>query len=294
MKKRTAEYNDTFTPDAHVHNRLKGTVTLIKIGGNALTDETVKNGIAGQIAYLWKMGIKLVLVHGGGIEIKQLLDQVELVSEFVGGHRKTDKKAMGYIEMALSGSVNKELVSLLAGHGVDAVGISGKDASTVTAARRVHSIPSDNGEQQIDLGFVGDVSAVNPALIQTLLEKNYLPVISPVSIGPDGETYNINADMFAGHVAGALNAQKFIALTNINGLLQDIDKPESIIYNLTPEKARALFGTVIQGGMIPKIEACLIALQNGVESTHIINGTNREELLRILLTKDKLGTTIAH
>lgn len=257
-----------------------------------MTDDETKNEIVSQISILSQLGAKVVVVHGGGIEIKQLLDDVGVVSEFVGGHRKTDEKLMGYVEMALSGMVNKELVGLLNTKGVQAVGISGRDASMVHAKKRFHIVETDGVEEKLDLGFVGDVDTIDTKLIQTLVDADYVPVLSPVSSGENGKSYNINADMFAGHMAGALKAEKFVALTNIDGLLRDIDDPESIISELSPNEARELFGSVIQGGMIPKIEACLIALEKGVNSSHIINGTKKEHLLRILLTDDKLGTEI--
>ncbi len=262
--------------------------TLLKIGGNALIDPDTKHSIISQVAELHRQGHKLIIVHGGGIEIAQLLDDVGVKSEFIGGHRKTDARSITYVEMALSGMVNKELTGLLNHAGVKAVGISGKDAGMVKAKKRMHS---ENGEE-FDLGFVGDVSVVDTTLIQTLIDAGYLPVISPVSIGDDGLSYNINADMFAGHLAGTLKSEKFIALTNIDGLLRDVNDPDSIIKELTAGEARALFGSVIQGGMIPKIEACLIALDKGVQSAHIINGTKEGNLLRILRDDAVLGTAI--
>jgi acetylglutamate kinase len=281
-----------FSADPEIVKIVKGQTILIKVGGNALTDAKIKKNIISQISTLQKFGVKVILVHGGGIEIKRLLDEVSVKSEFIGGHRKTDAHSISYIEMALSGMVNKELVALLHRAGLKAVGISGKDGALVIAEKRMHKAEVDGVEQEIDLGFVGDVASVNTDLVNTLLNAGYTPVISPISIGEDSETYNINADMFAGHLAGALKADRFIALTNIDGLLQDIDDPKSIIHHLSAVEAKKLFGTVIQGGMIPKIEACLIALEKGVKTSQIVNGTKQDELLRILLTKDKLGTTI--
>jgi acetylglutamate kinase len=286
----TGELALSFTPDSTLLKELNGKILLIKAGGNALTDAQTKKQIVSQIVWLHSAGAKPVIVHGGGIEIQQLLDEAGVPSEFVGGHRKTDAKAMSYVEMALSGRVNKELTGLLNHAGVKAVGISGKDAGMVKAKKRVHA---ENGEE-FDLGFVGDVSVVDTSLIHTLTEAGYLPVISPVSIGDDGMSYNINADMFAGHLAGSLQADTFIALTNIDGLLRDVDDPGSIIRELSPDEARSLFGTVIQGGMIPKVEACLIALDQGVHSAHIINGMKEESLLRTLLTEQPAGTSIHH
>lgn len=273
-------------------NQIEGKILLIKTGGNALTNPETKQGIISQIADLHSMGARPIIVHGGGIEIKQLLDDVGMKSEFIGGHRKTDKRSMGYVEMSLSGMVNKELVGLLNHKGVQAVGISGKDAGMVIAKKRYHIETKNDRETKQDLGFVGNVLRIDTALIHTLTDAGYLPVISPVSIGEDGESYNINADMFAGHLAGALKADQFIALTNIDGLLKDVDDPGSIIHELSPTEAKNLFGSVIRGGMIPKIEACLIALEKGVQSVHIINGTQKESLLRILLSDQLLGTTI--
>lgn len=261
---------------------------LIKVGGNALTDPDTKSQIISQIAQIHNGGTKIVIVHGGGIEIKQLLDDVGLNSEFVGGHRKTELKTMTYVEMVLSGMVNKELVGQLNHAGIPAVGVSGKDAGMIKAHKRLHV----EDEKEFDLGFVGDVGSVDTGLITTLLDAGYLPVVSPVSIGNDGKSYNINADMFAGHLAGAIGAETFVAMTNIDGLLRDLDDPGSLIAELTPDEARGLFGSVIQGGMIPKIEACLIAVEKGVGSAAIINGTKENRLLDLLLHRKKTGTVI--
>lgn len=265
---------------------------LIKVGGNALTDLTVKRKIISQIAEASKKGIRSIVVHGGGIVIKELLNDAGIEFEFVGGHRKTDAISMKYVEMALSGSVNKELVNLLNQSGVKAVGISGVDGGMVTARRRVHTETINGTEEEFDLGFVGDVQSVDTALVTTLIDAGYLPVISPVSLGGDGKSYNINADMFAGHLAGALKANKFVAMTNVDGLLKDIDDPESMIRTVTSKEVKSLFGTVVQGGMIPKTEACLIALDKGVRSAHIINGTKNDSLLHILEDSEPEGTTI--
>ncbi|MEX0647446.1 MAG: acetylglutamate kinase [Balneolaceae bacterium] len=282
----------SFRPDENNLEALQNQSVLIKAGGNALTNDKIKEEIVSQISFIRQSGGNPVIVHGGGIAIKQLLDDVGIRSEFVGGHRKTDARSMEYVEMALSGRVNKELVKLLNTAGLKAVGISGKDAGLVTAEKRYHTEKVDGTEKKTDLGHVGDVKNVDPSLIQSLISDGYVPVVSPVSAGEDGKDYNINADMFAGHLAGALKSEKFIALTDIDGLLKNVNDPGSIIHGLTAHQAESLFGTVIQGGMIPKIEACLIALTGGVKSAHIINGTKKETLLRCLLTKDKTGTTL--
>lgn len=273
-------------------HHFKEKIIAIKVGGNALTDDTVKDQIISQIAILQYYGLKPVVIHGGGLEIKELLKQVGIKSEFIGGHRKTDSVSMALIEMALSGGVNKEIVRRISRAGIPSVGISGKDGNLVTAKKRVHTETMNGKPTERDLGFVGDVAEINPEIVHHLIDSGYLPVISPVSMGEDGHTYNINADMFAGHLAAAIGAIKFVAITNIDGLLMDLDDPASLIDTLTPESCRKLYGTVIEGGMIPKMDACLIAIENGVKQAHVINGMKPESLLRILLTKDKLGTII--
>lgn len=260
---------------------------LIKIGGNALTDEPIKNSIIDQISELLTLNHEIIIVHGGGIEIKSLLDTVGLTSEFIGGHRKTDLETIGYVEMALSSRVNKDLVSRFNLKGHKAVGISGKDGITVIAGKRNHK---EEGKET-DLGFVGDVDKVDPSLISILLQNGYLPVLSPVSFGRDGNTYNVNADMFAGHVAGAVKADLFIALTNVDGLLRDINNPDSLLHKLSADDTKSLYGGIIEGGMIPKVEACLTSLEMGVKSARIINGTDGKSLLDMFKTNNAIGTT---
>jgi len=280
------------TTDRQLLESLKSKIILIKIGGNALVDEQVKNHIVEQIVILKSLGAIPVLVHGGGIDIEKLLNEVGVKSTFIGGHRKTDSKTISYIEMVLSGSLNKEFVKLFHAYQIEAVGISGKDAGMVKTAKRFHTDSTGHSHPKNDLGFVGDVSTVNTRLIKLLISNDFLPVISPISIGEDGETYNVNADMFAGTVAGALKADHYIALSNIDGLLENVDHPDSVYHLLKIQEVERLMGTVIRGGMIPKIESCMIAVKNGVNAVHIANGTNRCELLRILITKDQLGTKI--
>ncbi|MFU8813082.1 MAG: acetylglutamate kinase [Balneolaceae bacterium] len=278
-------------PSESLLSSLAGRTMVVKVGGNALQNRPVLDEIVRQIARLHKTGASVVVVHGGGIEIAALLETAGIESHFVGGHRVTGAESIRYVEMALSGNVNKQLVSRLLHAGVEAVGISGKDGRTVTAKKRIHR--SDEEGTEHDLGFVGDASDVNPGLIRMLLTNGYCPVLSPISVGEDGEDYNINADMFAGAVAGALAADTLVAMTNITGLLRDINDPESRLEQLTADEARALFGSVIQGGMIPKVEACLYALESGVRSVSIIDGTEKGNLLRILAEPGSIGTTFS-
>ncbi|HLR76330.1 MAG TPA: acetylglutamate kinase [Balneolaceae bacterium] len=267
---------------------LKGQVILIKFGGNAMINEAAKRGVVKDIVSLKKMGALPVIVHGGGPFIRQILELAEIDSEFVQGHRVTTEKAMQYIEMALSGRVNGEIVALVNKAGGLAVGLSGKDGFMVTAKKRIHK--QEGGK--IDLGFVGDVGTIRPDPVLSLLEKDYLPVISPISMDENGNTYNINADMFAGHMAGALQAKHYIAMTDVDGILADKEKPASLIARMKLSEAENGIGNLIQGGMIPKVESCLIALRQGVKSTHIINGTASEALLQELLSTERCGTLI--
>ena len=272
--------------------QLSGKTVLIKCGGNAMIDEQVKQDIVADVVALKKANITPVIVHGGGPAIQKLLNEVGVESEFVDGHRKTDAETMGYVEMALSGSVNSELVSLISDAGIKAVGISGKDGDIATARKRTHQVTIDGQQQEVDLGHVGDIDSIDTSLVKLLIENDYIPVISPVAGGKDLDAYNVNADMFAGHMAGALGAERYVALTNVDGLQLDPHDPSTLIEKVSVQEARSEIGNRIQGGMIPKVESCIIALEEGVDSAHIINGMKAHNILRALLTDDSVGTTI--
>lgn len=278
--------------DPELLKKLQGKTVLIKFGGNAMVNDAARDSVLRQIAGLKEVGLLPVVVHGGGPFIKKMLDDAGIKSEFIGGHRVTERNAMQVVELALSGRVNGEVVKELNKLNAGAVGLSGKDGPMVVASKRQHSITKNKKVHNVDLGFVGDVKSVDTTIIEELLKLNYLPVISPIAAGEDGEDYNVNADMCAGHLAGALNAEAFVAITNIDGLLRDVDDPNSKIETLSAEEAEALFGTVIQGGMIPKIEACIIGLKSGVKAAHIVNGATESSLINQLLTNSKPGTTI--
>lgn len=270
----------------------KNETVVIKYGGNAMTDSKAQLQVLQQIAAMKKWGINPVVVHGGGPVIKSLFEVSGINSEFVDGHRITLKDSMEVVEQALSGKVNGLLVNQLNRMNANAVGLSGKDGKMVQARKRKHTINTEEGSEDVDLGFVGDVDRVDTTLLKLLLTNGYLPVLSPVSGGEDGEDYNINADMFAGHIAGALNAKAFVAITNVDGLMEDPSKPETKIETISVKKVKSLFGTIIMGGMIPKIEACLIALEKGVEAAHIVNGSTQNSILTQLFTENKAGTSI--
>jgi len=271
---------------------LKGQVVVVKYGGNAMVDDARKQSVISDICTLRHLGVVPVVVHGGGPVISELLGEVGVETPFVGGHRKTDRDAMGYVEMALSGKVNSEIVKLIGFHGHRSVGISGKDGSLVTAVKRIHRVQEAGRTRRSDLGQVGDVTTVNTHLVETLLAGGYIPVIAPIGVGADLEDYNINADMFAGHIAAALDAAVFMVLTDVDGIYLDINDPGTLIPEFTPHAARGEIGRIINGGMIPKIESCLIALDGGVREARIVNGMTEHSLLTALLTPEKTGTTL--
>lgn len=265
-----------------------GKIVVIKYGGNAMIDNELKNGVMDDIVTLRDLGIKPVLVHGGGPVIKETLDDAGIVSEFIGGHRKTDELSMRYVEMALSGAVNGSLISLLNIKGAKAVGLSGKDGDLVRVEKRYHL---ENGHKT-DLGHVGDITSVDPKLIFCLLQNNFVPVVAPVSLGDDGKDYNVNADMFAGHLSAALGAEAYIVLTDVDGLMEDISRPESLIHEITTANLSNIMPHVVKGGMIPKVESCMIALKPGKGKALIINGTKKHSILTSLLTTQPTGTQI--
>lgn len=242
-----------------------------------MLDDAITEKIIEKIRDLSQMGHRIVLVHGGGPFIEENLKMAGIESDFVEGHRRTTSEAMKYIEMALKGHVNSKLVRLLNGRGLKAVGLSGKDAGMVTVSRRMHQ--KEDG-QSVDIGFVGDVQEVDVALPELMLSRHYIPVVSPVAAGSDGLDYNVNADMFAGHLAGALKADHFVMLTDVDGLMRDPGNPDSLIKTLSiGEEMKELYNDVIKGGMIPKTEACKIALENGARSALITNGTKPDSLI---------------
>ncbi|MEX1011548.1 MAG: acetylglutamate kinase [Balneolaceae bacterium] len=271
---------------------LRRSVVVIKYGGNAMVNESAESSVAGQIARLRELQIPVVLVHGGGPAIRRLLGEVGLESEFADGHRITDSRAMRLVEMALCGEVNGALVSALNRYPVRAVGLSGKDAGMVSAVKRYHSVKEGGESRKIDLGQVGDVESVDTELLVRLIESGFLPVIAPVASGANQMDYNINADMFAGHIAGALKAKAYVALTDVDALRSDPTDASSAIHKISAEEVKMSIGSTIEGGMIPKVESCLIALEMGVAHAHIISGTQPGTLLKTLLSVEPCGTRI--
>lgn len=267
---------------------IKGKTILIKYGGNAMLDDALKDSVIEQISFLKDAGAKPIIVHGGGPFIKNLLKLSKIESEFIGGQRVTTSKAMRIVEMALKGEVNGDIVTRLNNSGQSAVGISGKDGKTVIAKKRYHI--DESGESK-DIGYVGDPKDINTKLVNLLLDNDFIPVIAPVSIGEDGKEYNINADIFAGNLAAGLKADNLLILTDVDGLLKDIGNPDSIINELHVNEAQNMMGSIIKGGMIPKIESCIISVESGVSKSAIINGTKNKTILNYFI-KGNIGTTI--
>lgn len=263
---------------------------LFKYGGNAMSNEKLQNQVLQNIGKLQKNGFRVIIVHGGGPFIKEALDEAKIESEFIDGQRKTTKKAFEYVEMTLRGKVNSILVRMLNAQGYKAVGLSGQDGSFVKANKRLHETLVDNKKVPVDLGQVGDIVSVDPTLLELLIENQYLPVVSCIAADENGDGFNINGDLFAGHLAGALKVDQYVVLTDVDGLMHDKDLPDSLIKELTLNETKELIDNgTIQGGMIPKIEACEVALLEGAKSAYIINGT-KPELLNTIAEGKIVGT----
>jgi acetylglutamate kinase len=271
--------------------RFAGKTFVIKYGGHAMSDERLKESFALDVIMLKSLGINAVIVHGGGPQINQTLKRYGIVSEFVRGMRVTDSETMSVVEMVLVGQVNKEVVGYLNQHGGKAVGLCGKDGSLLLSKKLLQEVTAENGTvEQVDIGYVGDVVKVNTDLIKTLEQGGYLPVIAPVGVGLAGESYNINADLVAGRVAAALNAEKLILLTDTPGVL---DKNKKLIQKIKVAQIHGLIeDESITGGMIPKVVCCAEALRDGVRKSHIIDGRMEHSVLLEIFTDVGIGTEI--
>ena len=268
-------------------------ILLFKYGGNAMTSEPLQRSVLQNICTLKDKGYAVVIVHGGGPFIQQILNEVKLDSEFVEGHRKTTEKSIKYVEMALKGRVNGQVVSLINSLGYKAVGLSGRDGKTVTAEKRYHEIHENGQTKQVDLGLVGKVKEIDPSLIYLLLQNDFIPVITCIAPDENNVTYNINADLFAGSLAGALKARAFVALTDVDGLLRDINDKNSLINELHLDQVKSLTEQgIIAGGMIPKVEACTTAVEGGAGQAVILNGRKPEQILSISDNDYTMGTRI--
>jgi len=271
--------------------RFQGQTLVIKYGGAAMKEPELKQGFAQDITLFQTLGIQVVLVHGGGPQIGKLLEELRIPTHFVEGLRVTDSRTMDVVEMVLAGKINKEIVNLINSAGGRAVGLSGKDGRLLQAQKMEFYRPrEDEPPEIIDIGHVGEVTAVNADLIYTLLGQRFLPVIAPVGVGEQGETYNINADSVAGAVAAALGAAKLILLTDVPGVME---KEGRLISSLTRMQAVTLLEKgAISGGMIPKIKCCLEALEDGVAKAHILDGRVPHAVLLEIFTDRGVGTEI--
>ena len=267
-------------------------LVLIKYGGNAMVNEDVQRDVADSVRRLRDRGVNVVVVHGGGPFIAKMLDLVNIESEFIEGHRKTTPEALKYVEIALKGEVNGALVGLFNRVGLRAVGLSGKDGRMVIATKRRQISDRDGRTVECDLGQVGDVERIDTSLVQGLVDTGYLPVITCIATGDDGLDYNVNADMFAGHLAGALRADRYLVLTDVDGVMKDVNDPSSRIASLHVDELAELSRDVIQGGMIPKLESCRIAIEGGARTACIINGTKADSILEAALGDRFTGTLI--
>ncbi len=277
-----AERAEVLTAALPYIRRYNGKIVVVKYGGNAMINQQLKEQVMEDIVLLWLIGVKVVLVHGGGPEISQTMEKLGKQAQFVNGLRVTDKETVDIVQMVLAGKVNKTLVNLLQMKGGHAVGLSGIDGGIIEAKMK-----------NPELGFVGEITKIRTQPITDMLEKNYIPVISTVASDRQGNTYNINGDTAAAYIAGALNAERLIMMTDIAGILRDKDDPASLIPQITVEEAGELFHSgVISGGMIPKVECCIEALNRGVNNVVIMDGRIPHSILMELLTDEGAGTMV--
>ncbi len=272
--------------------RFHGSTLVIKYGGNAMVDETLKNNFARDIVLMKLVGLNPIVVHGGGPQIGDLLSRLQIPTRFVDGMRVTDAQTMDVVEMVLGGSVNQDIVAIINRNGGRAVGITGKDGDLIRARklRLQQGAPELTASEIIDIGHVGEVEQINAEILNTLISENFIPVIAPIGVGKDGESYNINADLVAGHVARTLNAEKLILLTNTPGILDA--SGETLAGLSSAEVTQLINDGVINEGMLPKTQCALDALADGVASVQIIDGTVEHALLLEIFTDAGCGTKI--
>ncbi len=272
--------------------RFQGKTMVIKYGGNAMTDENLKQGFARDVVLMKLVGLNPVVVHGGGPQIGNLLKQIGKESTFVQGMRVTDNETMDVVEMVLGGLVNKEIVNLINRQGGHAVGLTGKDGDLIRARKMIftHQSPEMQVPEIIDIGHVGEVASIDASVIHMLLQGDFIPVIAPIGVGEDGQSYNINADLVAGKLAVTLNAEKLILLTNTQGVL---DAQGKLLTGIKASQVDQLVKEgIIHGGMLPKISTALDAVKSGVGSAHIIDGRVEHAVLLEVLTDEGIGTLI--
>lgn len=291
MQKRTAhQIADVLIEALPYIQRFKGKTIVVKFGGNAMVDEELKHSFARDIVLMKLVGLNPIVIHGGGPQIGQLLTKLGKTSDFIDGMRVTDSETMDVVEMVLGGLVNKEIVNLINMHGGKAVGLTGKDGNFIRA-KKLQLAPRDNLPSEIiDLGHVGEVSSIDPGVLDMLADSDFIPVIAPIGVGEDGHSYNINADLVAGKIAEQLQAEKLILLTNTPGIL---DKQGELLTGLSLQRTEELIGDgTISGGMIPKTRCATDAIKGGVTSVHIIDGRVDHAVLLELFTDQGVGTLL--
>lgn len=262
--------------------RYSGKVVVVKYGGNAMVNEQLKKQVMEDIVLLWLIGVKIVLVHGGGPEINELMDKLGKKPEFIDGLRVTDKETIDIVQMVLAGKVNKSLVNILERYGGNAIGLSGMDGRLIEAEIKDEK-----------LGFVGQITKINIDPVTDLLNNGYIPVISTVACDKLGNTYNINGDTAAAYIAATLNAESLIMMTDIDGILRDKDDPSTLIAEITTDEAEELYSNgIVSGGMIPKVNCCIDAVNKGVKNVFIMNGKVPHSILMELLTDEGAGTLV--
>ena len=277
-----AERAEVLTQALPYIKRYVGKTVVVKYGGNAMVNPNLKQQVMDDVVLLWLIGVKVVLVHGGGPEISSMMDKLGKKPEFVDGLRVTDKETVDIVQMVLAGKVNKTLVTLLEKRGGKAIGLCGMDGNLIEAKMKNEK-----------LGFVGDVTKINIDPVCDILEKGYIPVISTLGCDADGNAYNINADTAAAHIAGALGAERFILMTDIAGILKDKDDPSTLIPEITIPEARKLKEEgIISSGMIPKVQCCVTAIEAGVKNVVIMDGRVPHSILMELLTNEGAGTLV--
>ena len=277
-----AERAEVLTQALPYIKRYVGKTVVVKYGGNAMVNPDLKQQVMDDIVLLWLIGVKVVLVHGGGPEISSMMDKLGKKAEFVDGLRVTDKETVDIVQMVLAGKVNKTLVSLLEKRGGKAIGLCGMDGNLIQAKIK-----------DPRLGFVGEVTVVNKDPVTDILEKGYIPVISTLGCDDEGNAYNINADTAAAHIAGALGAERFILMTDIAGILKDKDDPTTLIPEISLSETDKLFESgIISSGMIPKVQCCVTAIKNGVKNVVIMDGRVPHSILMELLTDEGAGTLV--
>ena len=272
--------------------RFHGSTIVIKYGGNAMADESLKRAFARDVILMKVVGMNPIVVHGGGPQIEELLSRLNIDTRFVGGMRVTDEETMDVVQMVLGGLVNKEIVSLINDSGGMAVGVTGKDGNLIRARRMELTETNEGsvGPETIDIGQVGEVESINQAVLESLIDGDFIPVIAPIGVGPNGESLNINADLVASGVAQHIDAEKLVLITNTPGIL---DENNDAIASLSRKKAASLISRgVIKGGMLPKARCALDAVEGGVQSAHIIDGRVPHALLLEVLTDSGIGTLI--